>query len=173
MTTQINWNTDPYLPHTWATNDIIEAAGVNRIENGLGNTDAKLNVLADTVAEPYDINETYTAGNYVIFEGKLYYCTSDTNTPFTIGWQQVHIMDAPGTAANIATVAAKTNSTSAEVVGIRTGADGTVYASAGEAVRGQIENIINRLPIAPETNGAYVLQCNVNNNEITYEWISV
>jgi len=154
-----DWN-NIYVPTDWSPNDIIRESMMDRIEFGIQNVDEKTMALLNMVAPVYNPDATYAPGNYATYNGELYYCASTTNNlPSRIGWEQIQIMD---TLANV----------DSEVFDIRTGADGTTYGSAGEAVRRQIEDIISKMPAAPEVNGTYILQCNVNNNEITYEWIN-
>lgn len=102
----------------------------------------------DVLADPFDSSASYVVGDFVAYHGKVY----KFNTNHSGAWNASHVdevaladaLDALGDgvytkAEADALLALKANES--EVAAIRTGADGTVYANAGNAINSQFKNL--------------------------------
>lgn len=72
-----------YTKTVWSNGDLITALKLNNIEDGveanniwLDNLQDQIDDLSDSVADEYSTSGTYAVGDYVIYEGELYRCTT-------------------------------------------------------------------------------------------------
>ena len=69
-----------YTKTTWETGDVVSAAKLNNIEDGVeANSEAATNLFG-LIADEYDATATYSAGDYCIYDGKLYKAADDIST---------------------------------------------------------------------------------------------
>lgn len=96
-----------YVKTTWVTGDIVTAPKLNNIENGVYNNDQNISSEASTratadgkleadLAPAYSTSATYAVGDYCIYQGQLYRCTTAITTAeaWTSGhWSAVALGD--------------------------------------------------------------------------------
>lgn len=96
-----------YTKNTWVTGDIVTAAKLNNIENGVYNNDQNISSeaiaraaadgkLQGSMAAAYSTSATYAVGDYCIYDGQLYRCTTAITTAeaWTSGhWSAVALGD--------------------------------------------------------------------------------